>query len=277
CEVTSEDENECDVPVCEDSSTFDVLKDHFKILSDSNNDYTSSDDDAFEDIDINRLIDDIESLNENPTLVLKSSASIPIFEKSNNSLSYSDNSLPEFETFSDHAEETRSGSTTTHADNSLLEYDSLCFDIEPDQERLTSIVMKDISDNSSNDLLLEKIDLFLASDNSIPPGIENIDYDSEGDIHFLEGLLVDDSIPLPKNESSYFDHRNNPLLPHPLPKPPDVEIFFDFEPNSGEVISAVKNNIDELNEDECFDPEGGEIDVFTNVEDDDYFSFILVI
>ncbi|GJX00180.1 hypothetical protein Tco_0184093 [Tanacetum coccineum] len=37
----------CDVPVCEDSSTLD----HFEILSDSNDDGTSSDDDDFEDIE----------------------------------------------------------------------------------------------------------------------------------------------------------------------------------------------------------------------------------
>nr|GEY78035.1 hypothetical protein [Tanacetum cinerariifolium] len=290
CEVTSDKESECDVPVCEDSSTFDVLKDHSKILSDSNNDDILSDDDAFEDIEyveaspldselvsleeendvyqkekefnledilqiqdvilrekllsINRLIADIESLNENgtPDRVLKSSVSIPIFEKSDNSLSYSDNSSPEFETFSYHTEETRS----------------------------------DISDNSTNDPLLEEFDLFLALDNSIPPGIENFDYDSEGDIHFLEELLGNDSIPLPENKSSNFDHRDDPSFPRPPPEPPDVEFFFDFEPNSGELISAVINNIVELIEDECFDP-GGEIDVFANIEDDDYFPFIFVI
>nr|GFB97642.1 hypothetical protein [Tanacetum cinerariifolium] len=44
-------DNTCDVPVCKDSSTFDVLKDHSEILSYSNNDDTSSDDDAFEDIE----------------------------------------------------------------------------------------------------------------------------------------------------------------------------------------------------------------------------------
>nr|GFB56588.1 hypothetical protein [Tanacetum cinerariifolium] len=64
--------------------------------------------------------------------------------------------------------------------------------------------------------------------------------------------LLDDSIPIPKNESSNFDHQDDPLFPRPLPKPPDVE--FDFEPNSEEVISTVMNNIEELNEDECFDP-----------------------
>nr|GEZ30757.1 hypothetical protein [Tanacetum cinerariifolium] len=68
-----------------------------------------------------------------------------------------------------------------------------------------------------------------------------------------EELLVDDSIPLPKNESSNFDHHDDPSFPCPPLKPPDVEFFFDFDPNSGELISAVINNIDELNEDECFD------------------------
>nr|GFB82534.1 hypothetical protein [Tanacetum cinerariifolium] len=48
CEVTSENESERDVPVCKDSSPFD---DHYEILSDSNNDDISSDDDAFEDIE----------------------------------------------------------------------------------------------------------------------------------------------------------------------------------------------------------------------------------
>nr|GEV55928.1 hypothetical protein [Tanacetum cinerariifolium] len=284
-------DNTCDVPVCEDSSTFDVLNYHSEILSDSNNDDTSSDDDAFEDIEyveaslpdselvslegendvyqeekeidledifqihdvilhekllsINCLIADIEFLNDNHTLdrVLKSSSSFPIFEKSDNSLSYSDNSSPEFETFSDHTEETRSGSTTAHANNSPPEYDLFCFEIEPDQGSLTSVVMNDISDNSTNDPLLESIDLFLVSDNSIPTGIENIDYDSEGDIYFLEELFNNDSLPLPEIELSNFDHHEDPSFPHPLPKPPDVEIF--FKPNSGVLTTNVVNGISE--------------------------------
>ncbi|GKA59600.1 hypothetical protein Tco_0758913, partial [Tanacetum coccineum] len=105
-------------------------------------------------LNINLLIAKIESLNDNLTLdcVLKSPSPFPIhvedsdsfFEKFDTSFSYSDNSLPEFETFSDHTEETSSGSTTTHADNSLTEYDSFLFEIEPDQDELTSVVMEDI-------------------------------------------------------------------------------------------------------------------------------------
>nr|GEZ64901.1 hypothetical protein [Tanacetum cinerariifolium] len=136
-------------------------------------------------LSITRLISNIEPLNDNPTpdRVLNS------FESDN---SLSDNFSLEFETFCDHMEETRSGNTT-HADNSLPEYDSFCFEIEPDHERLINLVKNDISDNSSNDSLLEEADLFL-SDNSIPPGIENVVDDPEGDIRFLEELLIDDSI-----------------------------------------------------------------------------------
>nr|GEY17417.1 hypothetical protein [Tanacetum cinerariifolium] len=105
-----------------------------------------------------------------------------------------------------------------------------------------------------SDYLREEIDIFTGMDDLMPSGIESDDYDSKGDIHFLEELLSNDSIPLPENESFNFDHHDDPSFPRPPPKPPDVEVFFDFEPGSGELISAVLNNIDELNEDECFDP-----------------------
>nr|GEY86575.1 hypothetical protein [Tanacetum cinerariifolium] len=132
----------CGVPFCDNSPPLDFLNDHFEIFSDFTDDCTLSDDDSFEDIDyveassldselvsleevkddilhekllnINFLIAKIESLNDNPTpdCVLKSPSLFPIpvedsdsfFEKSATSLSYSDNSLPEFDTFSDHTE-----------------------------------------------------------------------------------------------------------------------------------------------------------------------------
>ncbi|GKA37715.1 hypothetical protein Tco_0724280 [Tanacetum coccineum] len=192
---------ESDEVIKSNLSTFDVLNDHSEILSDLNNDGTSSDDDDFEDIkyvslkevndvdqeengfeledilqiqdvilhekllNISRLITNIVSLNDNPTpdRVLKSPFSFTIlvmdsdsfFEKSDTSFSYSDNSLPEFKTFSDHTEETRSGSTTTHANNSLPEHDSFLYEVDPDQGRMTSVVMDEISNNSTNNPLLE--------------------------------------------------------------------------------------------------------------------------
>nr|GEY73459.1 hypothetical protein [Tanacetum cinerariifolium] len=84
------------------------------------------------------------------------------------------------------------------------------------------------------------------------PRIENDDYDSERDIYFLEELLVNYSISLPENELSNFDHHDDLSFPRPPPEPPDVEFFFDWEPNSGEVNSAVIINNDEFIEDECF-------------------------
>nr|GEZ25118.1 hypothetical protein [Tanacetum cinerariifolium] len=219
-------------------------------------------------LSINCLIANIKSLNENPTpnRVLNSSVSFLISEESDNSLS--DNFSPEFKTYCDHTKDTRNGSTTTHADNSFPEYDSFCFEIESDQERLISVLKNDIYHDSSNDPLLEEADLFLDSDNSIPPGIENIGYDLEGDIHFLEELLINDSILFPNNEASDFD---NLSFPRPPPEPPDAE--FDLEPDSEEDISVVMNDNDEL---ECLD-QRDEFDVSTNDENGDYFPFMFVI
>nr|GFB84254.1 hypothetical protein [Tanacetum cinerariifolium] len=101
---------------------------------------------------------------------------------------------------------------------SFPEYDSFCFEIEPDQERLINLVENDISDNSSNDPLLEEVDLFL-SDNSIPLGIENVAYNPEGDIRFLEKLHIDDSILSHELFDANFE--DNPLIPRPPPEPPD--------------------------------------------------------
>ncbi|GKF66727.1 hypothetical protein Tco_0193244, partial [Tanacetum coccineum] len=111
------------------------------------------------------------------------------------------------------------GSTTTHANNSLPEYDSFLFEIEPDQGGLTSVVIFD----NSNDPLLE----------------------------------------LPEFESFHFDLDSS--FPRPPPEPPDVEISLIIETNA-----PVINNFDKLNEDECFDPGGGEI----NVEVDNSFTFV---
>ncbi|GJW78420.1 hypothetical protein Tco_0140102 [Tanacetum coccineum] len=73
---------------------------------------------------------------------------------------------------------------------------------------------------------IPKIDIFLASDDSTPPGVES-DYDSEGDILLLEELLNDNFVPLAE-----YHH-----------------FTFDIEPDT-----AVKNDLDELNKDECFTP-----------------------
>ncbi|GJS67571.1 hypothetical protein Tco_0682135 [Tanacetum coccineum] len=97
-----------------------------------------------------------------------------------------------------------------------------------------------------SDFLVEEVDTFLVSEDSIPPGIES-DLDSEGDIVFLDNLLNEDLIP-------------------------EYERFtFDIEPDA-----PVINNFDELNEDECFDPGGGEIDVISIILKDVIpFAFVI--
>nr|GFC68965.1 hypothetical protein [Tanacetum cinerariifolium] len=124
------------------------------------------------------------------------------------------------------------------------------------------------NDNDDYDLLLEEADLFL-SDDSIPPGIENVVDDPEGDVRFLEELLINDSILSHESFNSNFEEK--PSIPRPPSEPPDVESFFDLKPDViAEEIS------DKLNEDKCFDPGRG-INVSTKIEDDEYFPFMFVI
>nr|GEV76465.1 hypothetical protein [Tanacetum cinerariifolium] len=262
CEVTSEDNRDCDVPV----STIDVCDNHSEILFDSDNDDDISRyDDDFKDIEyveaslpdpdivsveeenvvhqeeedvdledisqiqdtvlhekllsITRLIANIESLNNNPTLVcmLNSSTSIPIFEESDNSLS--NIFCPNLKLFA-------------------------IIRKRREVERLINVTKNDIFDDSSNNPLLEEADLFLAFDNSIPPGIENVADDSEGDIRFLEELLIDNSIL--SHESSDSNFEDNSSIPRPPPKPPDAET------DAGEEILVVMNDKDKFDRDYHF-------------------------
>nr|GFD05571.1 hypothetical protein [Tanacetum cinerariifolium] len=80
-----------------------------------------------------------------------------------------------------------------------------------------------------SDSHMVEINLFLATDVLMPPGIENDDYDSEWDIYFLEELLSKDALPLLGNKLSNIHHHDDPSFPRPPPEPPDVEVFFDFE------------------------------------------------
>nr|GEV83341.1 hypothetical protein [Tanacetum cinerariifolium] len=96
-----------------------------------------------------------------------------------------------------------------------------------------------------SDSHMEEIDLFLATDDMMSPGIENDDYDSEGNIHFLEELLSNDPPPLLKNDSSNYDHHHDPSFPRPPPKPLDVEVFFDFEPDTDVLTTKVVKGISE--------------------------------
>nr|GEX17562.1 hypothetical protein [Tanacetum cinerariifolium] len=112
----------------------------------------------------------------------------------------------------------------------------------------------------------EEIDIVTETDDVLPPSVENND-DSEGDIHFLEELLSDNSFPLTEDESSNSDHQDNPSFPRPPLEPPDAE--FDFKQDAEEEILVA---IDKL---ECINP-NDKFDV-SNDEDVNYYSFMFVI
>nr|GEU56427.1 hypothetical protein [Tanacetum cinerariifolium] len=96
-----------------------------------------------------------------------------------------------------------------------------------------------------SDSQIKEIDLFLDTDDLMPPGIENEDYDSERDIYVFEELLNNDTPPLPENESSNFDHHDNPSFPRPSPEPPNVDILFDLEPDTGVLTAKIVEAISE--------------------------------
>nr|GFA88060.1 hypothetical protein [Tanacetum cinerariifolium] len=82
-----------------------------------------------------------------------------------------------------------------------------------------------------SDSLMEEIDLSLTLNDSMPPGIKDDKYDSEGDI--IDEFLRNNSLSLPKNTSFHFDI---PSSPCPPAKPPDDD---KIEPNSRILIVKV--------------------------------------
>ncbi|GKA02196.1 hypothetical protein Tco_0674861 [Tanacetum coccineum] len=81
----------------------------------------------------------------------------------------------------------------------LLNDDSSSHSLEELNSEIPDAIIESFSPSpipvEDSDSLMEEIDIFLAPDDSIPPGIENDDYDLEGDVLFLEELLNDDSLP----------------------------------------------------------------------------------
>ncbi|GKC89756.1 hypothetical protein Tco_1150405, partial [Tanacetum coccineum] len=80
----------------------------------------------------------------------------------------------------------------------------------------------------------------------------------------------DPLLELPEFESFHFNLYDDLSFSRPPPEPPDVDISLIIETDA-----PVINNLDELNEDEYFDPGGGEIDVSQNIEDEDFFTFVI--
>ncbi|GKA19522.1 hypothetical protein Tco_0699437 [Tanacetum coccineum] len=252
----SDIESECDVPVCDTFMTFSNL------LFDADDDFSSSDDESFSDEDVSKEIysnplfdEEIISTKIDPHHFNAESDLIQSLLNQDTSIISSlkiDSLLEEF------------SGELAHIDLIPQGINEADFDLEKDI-RLVEILLYDNSSprppeefNSKNydaiiehfspspipvedsNSLMEEIDLFLTPDNSMPPGIENDDYDSKGDILFFEELLSNNSPSLPINESFHFDVPSSPLPPT---KPPDDD---EIKPETGVLTTKVVGDISEL-------------------------------
>nr|GEV06423.1 hypothetical protein [Tanacetum cinerariifolium] len=234
-EVTFDNESECDVLVNDESSPiFTTFSNH---LFDCNDDFISSDD---------KLLSNEDIPMENFKIY-----SNPLFD--NEQIISSKIDPYHFNVESDLIE------SLLNRDISMISYPKFDYLLEVFSDELAHINpippgIEEVDFDLEEELCLienlfdshtEEIDLFLATDDLIPPGIKNDDYDSKRDIHFLDELLSNDSLPLPENESSNFDHHDNPSFPRPPPEQPDGEVFFDFEPDTGVLTTNVVKGISE--------------------------------
>ncbi|GJR97484.1 hypothetical protein Tco_0269658 [Tanacetum coccineum] len=264
-EDLSDIESECDMPFYDDFTTF---SNH---LFDSNNDFTSSDDESLYDEDVleenlkiysNPLFDKkiistkidpyhfnaesdlIESLLNRDTSIVSSPKFDSLLEEFSGELAHIDLISPEIdEADFDPEEEIRLVEKLLYDNSSPRPPEEL--NSENSDAVIESFSPSPIPVEDS-DSLMEEIDIFLAPDDSIPPSIENDDYDSEGDILFLEELLSNDSLSLPENESFHFDRYYDPSSPRPPAKPPDDDgIHFDIKPDTGTLTTKVVDDISE--------------------------------
>nr|GEZ39204.1 sucrose synthase/cyanobacteria [Tanacetum cinerariifolium] len=176
-EVTSDDESECDVPVKDESSQ--VFTTFSNPIFDDNDDFTSSDDESLSNEDVSR--EDFKVYSNS------------LFD--DEEINSNEIDLHYFNVESDLIESLPNQDT--------LFYSSPKFDY---LEEFSSELMP-------SSIIDEDIDVFTGTDDLMSPDSENDDYDSEGDIQFLEELLSNDTPLIPKNESSNFDHHDDSSFP----------------------------------------------------------------
>nr|GEX63332.1 hypothetical protein [Tanacetum cinerariifolium] len=238
-----EDESECDVPACDDFTTFSNL------LFDADDDFSSSDNESFSNEDIpkeiylNPLFDEeIIPIKIDPCHFNVESDLIDTLLNQDSSIIYSskiDFLLDEFageliflksippgidEADCDPKEEIRLIKKLLYDNSSPHPPKEFIF--ENSDASIESFSPSSIRVEDS-DSLMEEIDLPFTLDDSMPLGIEDDDYESERDILILEELLSNYSLLLPENESFHFDI---PSSPRPPAKPPDDD---EIEPNLG--------------------------------------------
>nr|GEV75317.1 hypothetical protein [Tanacetum cinerariifolium] len=237
-EVTFDNDSECDVLVKDESSP--IFTTFSNPLFDYNNDFNSSDDKSLSNEDdpmiySNSLFDDEEII---PTKIDPHyfNAESNLIESLLNRDTLIDSS-PKF----DYLLKEFSGELA-HIDPIPSGIEEADFDLEEEIRLVENLLYDNSSPRPPEELNAEIADTIESFSLSLSP-IENDDYDLEGDIHFLEELLSDDPFSHPKNESSNSDHHDDPSFPRPPPEPPNVEIFFDFETDTGVLTTKVVEDI----------------------------------
>ncbi|GJY47342.1 hypothetical protein Tco_0436405 [Tanacetum coccineum] len=173
-EDTSDSDKECDLPFCDNSVTFS------NPLFDANDDFTSSDDESLPEEDV---------LEENFKIY-----SNPLFDFDDKYISININPL-----FNEVLEDIES------KDSYVSNFDELALLVTP----LFDANEDECFDPGGN---IDKIDAFLDID--VSTDIEDGYHDSEGDIIYLEGLLINDTI-LNLPPEVFLDHDPSSLKDEP--------------------------------------------------------------
>nr|GEW49500.1 hypothetical protein [Tanacetum cinerariifolium] len=276
CEVTSDDESECDVPAKDDCSpTFTTF---LNPLFNDNDNLDSSDNKSLPEEDVpveefkvysNPLFDEDE--------INSDKLDSHCFNVEFNFVE----SLLNHDTFIDSSSKFDFSGELAHVNPEITESDfdseeeihlsesfrmEMLFTINPRHHPTvnSNTIIKSLSSSpipvQDGDSQREKINIVTETDDVLPSSVKNDD-DSEGEIDVVEELLSDNSIPFTEDEASDSDHQDDPSFPRPPPEPPDAE--FDFKPDSKEEIPVVINEKDEFD--------------VSNDENDDYFPFMFVI
>ncbi|GJT48025.1 hypothetical protein Tco_0974182 [Tanacetum coccineum] len=271
-EDTSDNDSECDLPFCDDSFPLDVLGGNSVTFSnplfDSNDDFTSSDDESFPNKDVQE-----ENFR---------TYSNPLFEFDDKYISSDVNPL-----FNEVLEDIESkGSYVSNLDEQAL--------------RVTHL--SELNEDECFDPGGDEIEACLTND-LISLGIDGADFDPEGDIILLEKLLNNDiSFPLPPKElhfeglkviksyippdfeDDYYDSEGDTiclkslLFNDTIPNLPP-EVFFDHDPRS---LKDEPDNTDLKSMVKVFDPRIHEKIISPTYvrlpfEDRHYFSLTFVI
>nr|GEV41204.1 hypothetical protein [Tanacetum cinerariifolium] len=228
-------DSECDVPACDDFTTFSNL------LFDANDDFSSSDDESFFDEDISKQIysnplfdeeiismkidphhfnvesDLIETLLNHGSSIISSSLKIDslLNEFADELILLKSIPLGIDETDYDPEEEIRLIEKLLYDNSSPRlpkEFISKNSDAAIKSFSPSPILVED------NDSFMEEIDLSFIWNDPMSSGIEEDDYDSERDMLIFEEFLSNDSLSLPEKESFHFDITSFHCL---LAKPPN--------------------------------------------------------